>query len=347
MQYEADLVLEGGGVKGIALVGAITVLMERGYEFKRVAGTSAGAIVGALVAAGATKDELISTMSSLDYRKFQDGHPWDHLAVGKMVELLSEHGIYHGEYLKKWLGEQLARYDVRTFADLPYVDADRPTADPARAFRLVVNASDITSGCLRQLPWDYRDHYELEPESQAVVDAVRCSMSIPFFYQPVVLKDGDGQDHWIVDGGMLSNFPIDLFDAPPGEEPRWPTFGIKLSTRPSAVQQAVANRVHGTVSMSLAMLNTLTGFYDRMHVEDPSVVARTIFIDTADIEATDFDLTDEQRDLLFTNGQKAARKFLDGGDGQPPWNWEQYKNTYRTTSPATVTSSGRQPYVTA
>ena len=51
-QLAADLVLEGGGVKGIALVGAISVLEERGYGFRRVAGTSAGAIVGALVAAG-------------------------------------------------------------------------------------------------------------------------------------------------------------------------------------------------------------------------------------------------------------------------------------------------------
>ena len=309
---------------GIALTGAITVLMERGYEFKRVAGTSAGSIVGALVAAGFTHDELISTMSSLDYTKFQDGDLWDHLAVGKMFELVTTHGVYHGDYLKKWLGEQLAGHGVHTFADLPYADAGRPPADPARVFRLVVNISDITSGYLRQLPWDYRDHYELDPGSQAVVDAVRCSMSIPFFYQPVFLKGGDGQKHWIVDGGMLSNFPISLFDAPPGVAPRWPTFGIKLSTKPSAVQQALANCIHGIASMSLAMLNTLTGFYDRMHVEDPSVVARTIFIDTADIAATDFELTQDQRVLLFAYGRKAATELLDGAPGQPPWNWDRY-----------------------
>ena len=79
--------------------------------------------------------------------------------------------------------------------------------------------------------------------------------------------------------------------------------------------------------MSLAMLNTLTGFYDRMHVQDPS--ARTIFIDTEDIEATDVDLTNKQRDLLFANDQKAATEFLDGAPGQPAWNWEQFKKTYR------------------
>jgi hypothetical protein len=47
----ADLVLEGGGVKCIAVVGSISVLEERGHQFRRVAGTSAGAIVGSLVAA--------------------------------------------------------------------------------------------------------------------------------------------------------------------------------------------------------------------------------------------------------------------------------------------------------
>lgn len=333
MQH-ADLVLEGGGVKGIALVGAITVLMEHGYEFKRVAGTSAGSIVGALVAAGFGHDELIAAMSSVDYTKFQDGDLWDHLAVGKMFELLTAHGVYRGNYLKKWLTEHLAGHGVRTFADLPYADSDRPPADSARAFRLVVNVSDISSGCLRQLPWDYREHYQLDPGSQPVVDAVRCSMSIPFFYQPVILRDGDGQKHWIVDGGMLSNFPVSLFDAPPGVDPRWPTFGIKLSTKPSAVQQAFINRIEGTASMSLAMLDTLTGFYDRMHVEDPSVVARTIFIDTAGIEATDFDLTSEQRELLYANGRKAATRFLEGGPDQAPWNWNHYKETYRTPAPA-------------
>lgn len=84
--------------------------------------------------------------------------------------------------------------------------------------------------------------------------------------------------------------------------------------------------------MSLAMLNTLTGFYDRIHVEDPCVVARTIFIDTADIEATDFDLTNKQRDLLFANGRKAATQFLDGAPGQPAWDWEDYKRTCRTAA---------------
>ena len=155
----ADLVLEGGGVKGIALVGAISVLEDRGYEFRRVAGTSAGAIVGSLVAANARAAELQEIMRGVDYRRFQDGPRWRDLFVGKVVALLFERGIYDGQYLKDWLGEQLTKLGVHTFADLPYDDAERPP-DPEHAYRLVVMTSDISQGRLRRLPWEY-DHYDL------------------------------------------------------------------------------------------------------------------------------------------------------------------------------------------
>src|ERR1700722_3936910 len=67
-----NLVLEGGGVKGIGLVGAISVLEEHGFSFVRGAGTSAGGIVGSLGAAGFTSVELHNLMATLDYTKFRD-----------------------------------------------------------------------------------------------------------------------------------------------------------------------------------------------------------------------------------------------------------------------------------
>jgi NTE family protein len=67
---------------------------------------------------------------------------------------------------------------------------------------------------------------------------------------------------------MLSRFPIDVLDAPPGLEPRWPTFGIKLGAAPAPITE-----VHDTASMSRAMLNAMTGFCDRRHVEDAAIAA--------------------------------------------------------------------------
>jgi NTE family protein len=93
----ADLVLEGGGVEGIALVGVISVLEQRGYQFLRVAGTSAGAIVGSLVAANARAAELQEIMRAVDYKGFRDGPRWRSLFIGKAAALMFQQGIYEGD----------------------------------------------------------------------------------------------------------------------------------------------------------------------------------------------------------------------------------------------------------
>jgi NTE family protein len=73
---------------------------------------------------------------------------------------------------------------------------------------LVLMATDITRGRLLHLPWDY-PRLDLDPDEQLVADAVRASISIPLFFEPVKLSD-----RTLVDGGVLSNFPIEIFDAP-------------------------------------------------------------------------------------------------------------------------------------
>ena len=333
-QLAADLVLEGGGVKGIALVGAISVLEERGYGFRRVAGTSAGAIVGALVAGGLRAPDLREVMNTVDYRRFRDGDLLDHLGpLGKATSVLVDEGIYRGEYLRGWLRDLLGDLGVRTFADL--VVDDRGGSFPReQAYRLVVMASDVSQGRLRRLPWDYRERYGLDPFAVPVVDAVRASMSIPFFYEPVKLKDRlVGKTCWLVDGGMLSNFPVDVFDRADGAPPRWPTFGIKLSSRAGALQ-GVPNDVHGAFSLARAMLATMTSFHDQQHLDDPAVVARTIFVDTLSVRATDFDIDRTIQQQLYDSGRRAATRFLDGGAGHPAWNFAEYVSRHRTAGEA-------------
>ena len=97
---DADLVLEGGGVKGIGLVGAYAALTDKGYTFHRIAGTSAGAIVGALIACGMPPRELEQIMREVKYKRFQDEGFLDHLGLpGKAISLLFKKGIYEGKYL--------------------------------------------------------------------------------------------------------------------------------------------------------------------------------------------------------------------------------------------------------
>jgi NTE family protein len=310
-----DLVLEGGGVKGLGLVGALDVLAERGYRVRRVAGTSAGAIVGALVAAGMPTSQLRQIMSTLDYRQFRDPGLIDRLGLpGQAISLWFEQGIYEGAYLHEWLTKQLAELGVHTFADLSLTEPWTAELPPERRYKLVVVATDVTRGRLVRLPWDYRA-YGLAPEMQSIADAVRASMSVPFFYEPTRL----GQSK-LVDGAVLSNFPIDLFD----DAAEWPTFGIKLSAKPEA--NFNFRSADSTVDFAQAILTTMINAHDQMHLDDPSVISRTIFVDTAQVKTLDFDITAEQQELLYQNGRLGAEKFLD------TWDFAAWRTKYAPAS---------------
>jgi len=319
-QPKVDLVLEGGGVKGIGLVGAVLTMSERGYVFPRVAGTSAGAIVASLIAAhqvaGRSLSNLETIMTSVDYGKFQDEQPLERLGgtPGEIAELLLHMGIAKGDYLVEWLGNVLADLGVHTFADLAISDTDDPgTGLPAdQRFRLVVHTSDISRGALVRLPWDY-PHYGQDPATMRVVDAVRASMSIPFFFRPVTFSTPSGKVTW-VDGGMLSNFPITVFDRTDGEPERWPTWGIKLSARPAAVQ--VDRPAGNDFQLAMSCLQTLMAGWDRYHLDDENVTQRTIFVDTGSMSATDFGITKQEQSQLFKSGRSAATSFLT--DQKPP-----------------------------
>lgn len=326
---KADLVLEGGGVKGIALVGAVAVLEEHGYEFNRIAGTSAGSIVGALLAAGMPTADMVGIMRSIDYTRFQDKAPEDRFPGGRLYSLLTQQGIYEGTYLTKWLAEILERRGVRTFNDLRYGDAGT-ALPPEQRYRLVVMASDVSTGRLRRLPWDY-PALGYEPGDVPVVDAVRTSMSIPFIYEPVKLRNPTTlEEIWMVDGGLLSNFPVEIFDREHGNPPRWPTFGIKLSARRGS--QAIQFKIDSTFDLARSIILTMHSFYDQMHVDDPSVLARTIFIDTLGVQSTDFGLGRETADRLFASGRSAAEGFLS------KWDFDAYVEQFRI--PTTVPEDG-------
>lgn len=315
---KVDLVLEGGGVKGIGLVGAVLSLDAKGYVFPRVAGTSAGAIVASLIAAhqvaGKPLSRLEQVMRKVDYSRFKDEGRWERHtgAAGEIAELLLHMGVAKGDYLVEWLGNELAELGVHTFADLVIDDADDPgTSLPAeQRYRLVVHTSDISRGALVRLPWDC-GHYGQELASMRVVDAVRASMSIPFFFRPVTFTTPAGKVTW-VDGGMLSNFPITVFDRSDGKVGRWPTWGIKLSARPAAVQ--VDQLASSDVELAISCLRTLLAGWDRYHLDDERVTERTMFVDTGTVSSTDFAITPAMQQQLFVAGQAAASAFLQTGD---------------------------------
>ena len=219
-----DLVCEGGGVKGVGLAGAYSVLEERGYKVQNVAGTSAGAITAALIAAGYDSAALKDIVFGIDFKQFMDTAWEDRIpGVGKAASILKDQGVYEGKRFVEWMSELLATKHSRRSATCA-----RATTTRAIAHRLQVIASDVSSRQLLILPRD-ANVLGVEPDDLDVALAVRMSMSIPFFFEPVRVENKEtNHEHLIVDGGMLSNYPVWLFDCNAGEVPEWPTFGLLL-----------------------------------------------------------------------------------------------------------------------
>jgi NTE family protein len=328
---QADLVLEGGGVKGAGLAGAVDVLGQQ-YEFRRVAGTSAGAIVASFVAAGLEND-LEKIMTSTNFADFLDQGLLGHLGkLGQGLDVIRHQGIYRGRKLHDWIADTLAHAPrpVRTWGDLRIEGTDASTPIEQR-YRLVVVISDISRGRMLRLPWDYPTLTGEDPDTQSVADAVRASASIPFFFQPwhipVEPSVADGHRELVLtDGGMLSNFPVSLFD-----DDEYPTFGVKLSARLSLQQQGW-HATNGVLSLGKALISTMTSAHDQLYVDQESVCSRTVFVDTSGVSSTNFKLSEQEKAGLYSKGADAATRFLS------TWNFEDWKRKYDT--PAQLTPTG-------
>lgn len=316
-QLRADLVCEGGGVKGIALAGAVTALADAGYAFPRVAGSSAGAVVGCLVAAlqqaGEPLSRLEDVVRSVDYRRFRDVGLLGRLpVVGRGLALLVQDGLYEGRYLEQFLTGALGELGVSTFGDLrlPATDDAASGLPTEHAYRLVVTVSDLSRKRLARLPWDL-PLYAADPDGYPVARAVRASAAIPFFFRPVRQPTPGGEATW-VDGGLLSNFPVGLFDRADSLAPRWPTFGVRLTTRPATPPSTP--EVDGPLDIGLAALDTLLTDQGNHYLDDACTVQRTVFVPTDGVSVVDFDLPRETQDRLYASGRAAAAQFLAGWD---------------------------------
>ena len=318
-QLRVDGVFEGGGVKGIALVGAASEIEAAGYEFVNLAGTSAGAIVATLLAAGYSAAEVKQTIIGINFSTFEDPNLIGRIPyVGALVDEIFNKGLYKGDVFLNLMRDLLAKKGIHTFRDLIQPEF---AGDDRYRFKVRVVASDISRGRMLVLPQDINiNDYGIAPEDLEVALAVRMSMSIPFFFEPVKLKDS-----YIVDGGLLSNFPVELFDS--AGVPAWPTFGYKLVLSGQAdPTHLVQHPISGPISELAALFFTAMEAHDAYYLSNDKFV-RTITIDSLNIASTDFNLIPAQKEALYQSGVSAAKTFLDH------WDFQKYIALYRSGQP--------------
>lgn len=286
-----DGVFSGGGLKGYALLGAYAALEEQGYQFERVAGTSAGAIMASFIAAGYTAHETEQLLDELDPSIFLDArssiipHP-----IVKWLRLYWKMGLYKGASLENWFLEKLAYKGIYTFGDLP------PN-------KLTLVASNLTHKKILVLPDDL-PAYGIDPKLFPIARALRMSCSIPYVFEPVTLQTKEDETI-IVDGGLLSNFPIWLFQNGKRSRRR-PVIGLKLSSKMTTQQH---EPIRNALQLFEALFSTMKNAHDERYISR-AYEKDIVFIPVEHYEATDFHMEDETKHQLFEVGKRQTEKFL-------------------------------------
>jgi NTE family protein len=296
-----NAVFEGGGVKGISLTGAVRAAELCGVVFNRVAGTSTGSIVASLIAAGYTAIEMKEIIEGTPFRSLLKRNPIFNIRIiGPAIRLLLRKGLYSGDALEQWIDGLLFAKGIKYFGDLP-------------AEKLQIIASDITNGKLLVLPEDIKN-YGIAPERLPIAHAVRMSTSIPYIFDPVVIKQPRRErkknavkkkSSFVVDGGLLSNFPLWLFEDDEQKDVPIPVLGFQMVGR----TEAHPHRIVGPITMFQAMFDTMLSVHDERYIEKHNLI-RTIKIPTLGVSTTQFDLTPQMSMDLYASGLRAGEKFF-------------------------------------
>jgi predicted acylesterase/phospholipase RssA len=368
---EYDLVFEGGGAKGMVFVGAMEEFEQRGHTYKRLLGTSAGAITAALLAAGYTAQEMLEALAEKEdgrsvFSSFlgQPG-PFEKAQVLKSATLqflynvdipllpdfldkkldelvvkwlaadpklassysfLEFGGLYSARSFIAWMKQRMdsgmhrgkqrhySEMTLKEFYDATGSDLTLVAADTSGAAMLVLNHRTAP-----QLP---------------VVWAVRMSMSIPLLWQEVVWLEEWGlyrgremAGHTIVDGGMLSNFPIELFvsqddyvknlmGSEAGEgvlgmliDESQPVKGLQMAAKPESASALSKAPLLQRVSN---LLNTSMSAHDKMVTENfERLVVR---LPANGYGTTEFEMSDEKRGLLVQAGRETMKAYFESQD---------------------------------
>ncbi|MBC6697375.1 patatin-like phospholipase family protein [Hymenobacter sp. BT190] len=318
-----NLVMEGGGIRGIAYGGALAELEKQGVlaGLQRVGGTSAGAIQAALLAVGYSPQEIIEVVNHTPIQRLNDGRL---IFFGGSTRLVKQYGWYRGDEFTKYLSELVNRKTGNpnlTLGELHTLVQQRPTH-----YRdLYTTGTNLTRQCTQVFS------YETHP-AMRVADAVRISMSIPLYFRAVLLdttghvvrQPAPGQPvEVLVDGGLLANYPIDLFDdaryftVPAGTAATTnpETLGLRLDRAEQIALDAQSGRQRQLAPYVIQDFGSYVGALYTVAIENlnparPADWARTVSISTMGFNPKIKRVSDAQKQLLMDSGRAGVQAFF-------------------------------------
>ncbi len=296
-----NLVFEGGGIRGLAFGGVMKLMEEHNLlQFiTKLAGSSAGAIFATGIAVGYKAQEMIDIMTQKDFNEFKDSSP---IVVLDLLRLLTQFGIYKGDAFFAWISDIIAK----------------KTGDPKTTFKQIYERFGktlvITGTCLNRATTFFFSHEDPQYADMPVALAVRISMSIPCYWKAVKL----GKDT-MVDGGVLNNYPLYVFDGKfigdtdisDATIASSKTIGFKLmmsDERNDDTLYHINDEIDGPIEFTKAFINAMLIQIERGHIRS-GYWDRTVCINTHNISSLDFNITSDQKVSLVREGYLATKNF--------------------------------------
>ncbi|SRR5579885_194611 len=325
------LVFAGGGSTGIAYSGAIEQL-EREPEFsfdqiESVAGASVGALAALMISLKYTPEQASQTLAGINFKKLADGG----LLPEEGIHLATRYGIYKGEALYALI---LSLIEEKTSLLVPKINPATVTfADLQKlGFRdLHVVATKIQE--INGAPTGKLKHFSFDKTPDTPVAAViHASAAAPLFFERVRLKkvakghyvlDEDGDLY--CDGGVLNDFPIDIFDHPkylPGTDDNNVSEIINphtlgLAVRPkskiiNSQHKPVKKRIgdHDPVKAFEGVLNSFLLDFEQEGLNKKKNAKRTIEIDTLGVSPFNFNIDSHTVSALQASGKQAVIEYF-------------------------------------
>lgn len=314
-----NLILGGGGIKGIAYAGVQEAAERNRIVWGNIAGVSAGALAGSFLAAGYNSKDMWNTLEDFDFKqlnlsrnkecmsylnKYQDlAKSGDKPGVDELRDELkrginlfsSQKNLFDGDYLEEWVYRCLKRKGIVTFGDLR---GDIKDETNPKGYRLRATGVDITRWKLVTLPDDIAC-YGYDPDRFEVAKAVRISTSVPFAFKPVQLKKQEGDKvHTfdLVDGGVFDSFPHWAVS-----DNSLSKVGFKLVGQPDTTSVLIESAV--------SVFKFLIGIFQDIGVPPVSKhdMRYVADIDTRNVQFLDFNLSTDEKEYLYNSGRRTAK----------------------------------------
>lgn len=358
-----------GGLAGMVAVSIVTALLLGGiYTFgwfsQWLSVISVLKIISIAAFSSALLIMVVSIVAAVYLKKFSDssfGINPGHSFRKWIADILSRNGITTNDDLDKKMNERCCNLKLRPEREAQHIPDD--TSKITGPFLTIV-ASDITNQTKVEFPLMAGEYWK-EPGKVNPADYVRASMSIPLFFEPfkvdvtevlqrknedTAMKAFAGNQHTaeqkivqFVDGGILSNFPINVFHNPNIEWARMPTLGVKLEDEKHQTGTDKPSRPkHRFLPFAGSIFSTIRFYYDRDFLKKNAVYETCIaHVDVEGFNWLDFGLNDVVKKKLFIQGALAARTFFLGSEvGGSFWadgkempfkafDWETFKQERR------------------